>query len=128
MLRGFYTAASGMIAQQQRTEMLTNNMANANTPGFKQDQSSLRAFPKMLMERMESGSSAKPGLNLPGSSTIGEMNTGVYVQEMPHWLISRCRLIGQPELPVLYFLRSTMAREPSPTREMGILHWISKAS
>ncbi|MFS0783820.1 flagellar hook-basal body protein [Bacillus sp. 1P06AnD] len=82
MLRGFYTAASGMIAQQRRTEMLTNNMANVNTPGYKQDQSSLRAFPEMLMQRMDtSGSAGKAGLNLPGSSYLGGVNTGVYVQE-----------------------------------------------
>ena len=27
MLRGFYTAASGMLTQQRKTEMLANNMA-----------------------------------------------------------------------------------------------------
>ena len=39
MFRGFYTVGSGMIAQQRKTEMLANNMANANTPGFKAEQS-----------------------------------------------------------------------------------------
>lgn len=53
LLRGFYTAASGMIAQQRRTEMLTNNISNANTPGFKADQSSLRAFPEMLLSSID---------------------------------------------------------------------------
>ena len=48
MFRGFYTVASGMIAQQRKTEMLTNNMANANTPGFKAEQSTIRSFPEML--------------------------------------------------------------------------------
>ncbi|HBE2402087.1 TPA: hypothetical protein KL340_005365, partial [Escherichia coli] len=52
MLRGFYTAAAGMIAQQRKTDLLTNNMANSNTPGFKADQSSLRAFPELLLQRM----------------------------------------------------------------------------
>ena len=49
MLRGFYTAASGMLTQQRKTEMLANNMANVNTPGFKSDQSAIRAFPEMLL-------------------------------------------------------------------------------
>ena len=53
MFRGFYTAASGMIAQQRRTEMLTNNMANANTPGFKAEQSTIRSFPEMYMSNIE---------------------------------------------------------------------------
>jgi flagellar basal-body rod protein FlgF len=78
MLRGFYTAASGMIAQQRKTEMLANNMANANTPGFKADQSAIRAFPEMLLQRMEQGE----GVSLASSNTIGTLNTGVYMQEI----------------------------------------------
>ncbi|MBS4190117.1 flagellar hook-basal body protein [Bacillus sp. FJAT-49705] len=82
MFRGFYTAASGMIAQQRRTEMLTNNMANANTPGFKADQSSLRAFPEMLLTRFDQQTSSTPkGVNLPFNKKIGSLNTGVYMQE-----------------------------------------------
>jgi flagellar basal-body rod protein FlgG len=52
LFRGFYTVASGMIAQQRRTELLTNNMANANTPGYKADQSVIRSFPDMLMSQV----------------------------------------------------------------------------
>lgn len=78
MLRGFYTAASGMLTQQRRTEMLVNNLANIHTPGFKADQSSLRAFPEMLLQRMDEGAASK---------TIGSLNTGVYMQEaMPKFL------------------------------------------
>ena len=49
MFKGFYTAMSGMTAQQRKTEILTNNMANASTPGYKSDQSTIRSFPDMLM-------------------------------------------------------------------------------
>ena len=82
MLRGFYTAASGMLAQQRMTEMLTNNMANANTPGFKADQSSMRAFPEMLLSRMDQVSipTEKP-LNLAMTPQVGKLNNGVYMQE-----------------------------------------------
>src|SRR5699024_65294 len=83
MLRGFYTAASGMIAQQRYQEALSNNIANANTPGYKADQSTLRSFPEMLME--QTGSKNIPttqGLNMPVNRTVGPINTGVYVQEM----------------------------------------------
>ncbi len=52
MFKGFYTAASGMLTQQRRTEMLTNNMANVNTPGYKADQSSVRSFPEMLLSHV----------------------------------------------------------------------------
>lgn len=76
MLRGFYTAASGMLAQQRRTDMLTNNMANANTPGFKEDQTSLRDFPELLMQRMNKQTSS-----VAGGKTVGSLSTGVYLQE-----------------------------------------------
>lgn len=82
MLRGFFTAASGMLAQQRRTEMLSNNMANANTPGFKADQSSVRSFPEMLLHRLGSKSiPTEKGLHLPVNSQVGYLNTGVYMQE-----------------------------------------------
>jgi flagellar basal-body rod protein FlgG len=35
MLEGLYTAASGMAAQQQRMDSLANDVANANTVGYK---------------------------------------------------------------------------------------------
>lgn len=83
MFRGFYTVTSGMLAQQRRTEMLTNNMANANTPGFKADQSSLRAFPEMLLRHYDSQSvPTKKGLTLPTQNVVGALNTGVYVQDI----------------------------------------------
>ena len=37
MISGLYTAASGMIAQQAKQDILANNLANADTPGFKAD-------------------------------------------------------------------------------------------
>lgn len=82
MFKGFYTVASGMLAQQRRTEMLTNNMSNANTPGFKADQSAMRAFPEMLLQRFDKERiPTENGLNLPFSKEIGTINTGVYMQE-----------------------------------------------
>ncbi|KOF09898.1 flagellar basal body rod protein FlgG [Planococcus glaciei] len=82
MFRGLYTATSGMLAHNRKQQILTNNLANANTPGFKQDQTVLRAFPDQLIHAMESGKFASNGGRMPGSSTpIGQLNTGVYSQE-----------------------------------------------
>lgn len=82
MFKGFYTVASGMIAQQRKTEILTNNMANANTPGFKADQSTIRSFPDMLMSAVKSTTlPTENGLTLSSASPIGALNTGVYLQE-----------------------------------------------
>lgn len=82
MLKGFYTAASGMITQQRRTDMLANNLANANTVGYKMDQSSVRSFPEMLLDRIDHDTIPVQTQNNSESSTpIGSLSTGVYVQE-----------------------------------------------
>lgn len=51
LLKGLYTATSAMIAQRRRTEMLSNNIANANTSGYKADQGSMRAFPEIFAQQ-----------------------------------------------------------------------------
>jgi len=82
MFRGFYTVGSGMIAQQRKTEMLANNLANANTPGFKAEQSSIRSFPEMYMSSINTTHiPTKNGLQLKGLSPVGAVSTGVYMQE-----------------------------------------------
>ena len=83
MLRGLYTANAGMLTQQRRTEMLSNNIANANTAGYKADQSTIRAFPEMLLQRMENKTlPTGNGMNVPGMQAIGSLNTGAYLQEI----------------------------------------------
>lgn len=38
MIRGIYTAAAGLATAQLRLGVVSNNIANASTPGYKQDQ------------------------------------------------------------------------------------------
>jgi flagellar basal-body rod protein FlgF len=45
MDRLIYTAAAGARALMQRQDGITNNLANANTPGFRADQVAFRAVP-----------------------------------------------------------------------------------
>ncbi|AZB40869.1 flagellar hook-basal body protein [Bacillus sp. FJAT-42376] len=83
MLRGLYTAAAGMLSQQKRTEMLSNNIANVNTPGYKSDQAAIRAFPEMLLSRMEGKDApTKNPMNFGTQTPVGSLNTGAYVQEL----------------------------------------------
>ncbi|NNU87471.1 flagellar hook-basal body protein [Geobacillus thermodenitrificans] len=83
MLRGLYTAASGMLAQQRRVDWLTNNLANAETPGYKADAGAMRAFPELLMNRLEDESiPSAPPRAVPTQTAIGLLNTGVYTQEL----------------------------------------------
>jgi flagellar basal-body rod protein FlgG len=46
MVRGIYTSASGMMAQQRTVDVVANNLANVNTNGFKKDVAIFRAAPE----------------------------------------------------------------------------------
>lgn len=49
MIRGLYTAASGMMTQQNKNDILSNNLANIETPGYQSKQGMVRAFPDVLV-------------------------------------------------------------------------------
>lgn len=59
MNSGMYSALSGNIAAMKRLDIISNNLANANTPGFKKD--------KMNFESMLNGSVNPPAV--PNGST-----------------------------------------------------------
>lgn len=83
LYRGFYTAASGMISQQRHTEMISNNIANANTPGYKAEQTALRSFPELLIQQMGSKNiPTQHGFKQPVNRLVGGLHTGVYAQEL----------------------------------------------
>ena len=59
MIYGLYLSAAGLQAQQARTEVISNNIANAGTTGFKRDLAVMRSRanavdedPKMAGYRM----------------------------------------------------------------------------
>lgn len=76
-----------MISQQRRQEMISNNVANINTPGFKADQVSLRSFPELLIQQMNSTKlPVQNSVSKRVSTPIGTLNTGVYAQDItPHF-------------------------------------------
>ena len=51
MWRGLYTAATGMITEMKRTDVIANNLANAATTGYKRDKAIHREFEAMLIRR-----------------------------------------------------------------------------
>lgn len=55
MLRGLYTAASGMITEQIRTDTIANNLANVNTNGYKKDELISEEFESVLLHRINDG-------------------------------------------------------------------------
>lgn len=65
MLRGFYTAASGILTQQHTMNVLTNNMANVNTPGFRASRVVSSTFEQELLTRIEGGNTGRIGIGAP---------------------------------------------------------------
>lgn len=62
MLKGLYTAYTGMLNEQHRMDVLTNNLANATTNGFKKEGTTSEAFDTVLAYKIKDLS--EPG-NLP---------------------------------------------------------------
>jgi len=69
MIRGLYSAATGMIAQQFVQDSLANNLANANTVGFKQDVATFHALRAMALNRYQNDTGR-------GGAPVGEMGLG----------------------------------------------------
>lgn len=53
MIRSLYTAVSGMIAMENKQNTVVNNMANANTTGFKADSLITKSFNEVLLQNKE---------------------------------------------------------------------------
>lgn len=66
MLRGLYLTAMGMVAQEMRQDVISNNLANATTPGFKGETATIRSFPEVLLQRLAGNEAAPIGPFSPG--------------------------------------------------------------
>ena len=53
MQTGYYAATGGMVAQFNRMDTIANNLANANTAGFKKDQLITGDFVRLLKEAQD---------------------------------------------------------------------------
>lgn len=76
MLRGVYTAATGMISEQIRTDVISNNLANAVTTGYKGDQTIHKEFHTLLIQRVndfEEGGTV--GLSVAPFNSLAELGT-----------------------------------------------------
>ncbi len=73
MNRGLYISATSLAANQKRLDVLSNNLANVNTTGFKKDVSLTETFPEKLLSKINSG---KPEVKLRGENQIEYENNG----------------------------------------------------
>ncbi|HUA39677.1 MAG TPA: flagellar basal-body rod protein FlgG [Candidatus Sulfopaludibacter sp.] len=70
MLRALYSAAAGMAAQQMNLDVISNNLANVNTTGFKE---SKLEFQDLLYQTTRAAGSEQGGGNeLPSSLQVGQ--------------------------------------------------------
>lgn len=83
MLRGIYTGASGMIAQDARMDTIANNLANVDQTGYKKDLTLFKAFPDMLIRRInDDGLGITPAGSYDTMPFVGKLGTGVEVDEV----------------------------------------------
>lgn len=61
MIKGLYTAYTGMVNEQKRLDVLTNNLANADTNGYKKEGTTSQTFADELAIKIKDTSSY--GLN-----------------------------------------------------------------
>ena len=76
MWRGLYTAATGMITETQRTDVIANNLANAATTGYKRDFTVHREFENMLIKRVyDKADGGSVGMVAEGFNILGNLGT-----------------------------------------------------
>ena len=76
MVKGLYAAYTGMINQQHRMDVLTNNLANVNTNGFKKEGATSQSFNAMYAHKINDKS-----INGRLSHYLGVNNPGVKIGE-----------------------------------------------
>ncbi len=83
MIRGIYTGASGMISQQARMDVVANNLANVDQTGFKKDTPIFKAFPDMLIRRInDDGLGIVPAGSYDTMPIVGKLGTGLELNEV----------------------------------------------
>lgn len=76
MVKGLYTAYTGMINEQHRMDTLTNNLANSTTVGYKKEGATSQSFDTVLAYKLKDASEEP---NIP--KRIGHNNPGVKIGE-----------------------------------------------
>lgn len=69
MIRSLWTAATGMNAQQQNIDVISNNLANVNTTGFKKSRVHFQDL--MYQVLREAGAPTTQGTEVPAGIEIG---------------------------------------------------------
>lgn len=68
MVRSLWTAATGMIAQQNNVDTIANNLSNVNTMGYKTQQ---MEFKSLLYQTLQTRTTSANGAYKPSSAQVG---------------------------------------------------------
>lgn len=74
MFQGFYTLTSGVLTQTRNMNVISNNMSNTQTAGYKSDKAVLSDFGRVLMTKTEM-------MGAPNTSVIGSKSNITTVAE-----------------------------------------------
>lgn len=69
MLRSFYIAGTGMLTQREKMDIVTNNITNVDTTGYKKDILITKSFKDMMIQSMN-------------GEDIGPLNTGIHADDV----------------------------------------------
>ena len=75
MVRGLYTAWTGMVNEQKRLDVVSNNLANSATTAYKKEGMTSKAFSDVLATKVDD-----PTVHFLNQN-IGNMSLGVKVGE-----------------------------------------------
>ncbi len=76
MVRGLYTGWKGMENEQKRLDIISNNLANSSTVGFKSEGVTNQSFDDVLTIKVRDAS------NTNNNSVLGKMTPGVKIGEI----------------------------------------------
>lgn len=77
MIRGLYTASAGMNVQTKKMDIISNDLANVNTTGYKKDTAIVASFPQILAHRINDMQN-----QTPNNGAIGNMSLGARIDEI----------------------------------------------
>jgi flagellar basal-body rod protein FlgG len=80
MMRGLWTAATGMACQQTNIDVVANNLANVNTNGFKKSRANFQDL--MYQSLRTAGASTAGGGHIPSGIQVGMGSKVVSVEKL----------------------------------------------
>lgn len=78
MIRGLYTAVSGMISLEAKQSSITNNLANINTNGYKAEEVNLKSFDEVMIQNKDNKNNVTKGI---GTLSLGVQIDGTSIRK-----------------------------------------------